>query len=91
MPRFEAADGVNRMSSATATSRRVGGAATGASDTGLPSIWMNSVGCAKLVPADSTIDAISTRYTGQPFPMRSGTVFVIEAARAATMTLPFSD
>ena len=38
-----------------------------------------------------TIDALSTRYTGQPFPMRSGTVFVIEADRAATMTLPFSD
>ena len=38
-----------------------------------------------------TIDAIAERYTGRPFPMRSGTVFVIECDRAATMTLPFTE
>jgi PPOX class probable F420-dependent enzyme len=37
------------------------------------------------------IDAISERYTGQPFPLRSGTVFLVEVERAGTMTLPFSD
>jgi PPOX class probable F420-dependent enzyme len=37
------------------------------------------------------IDALSERYTGQPFPMRSGTVFLVEVERAGTMTLPFSD
>src|SRR3954469_6774490 len=30
-----------------------------------------------------TIDAISERYTGAPFPMRTGTVFLIEPDRAA--------
>jgi PPOX class probable F420-dependent enzyme len=38
-----------------------------------------------------TIDALSVRYTGRPFPMRSGTVFVVEVERAGTMRLPFSD
>ncbi len=35
------------------------------------------------------IDAIAQRYTGNPFPMRSGTVYVIEPERTGTMTLPF--
>jgi PPOX class probable F420-dependent enzyme len=35
------------------------------------------------------IDALAVKYTGKPFPMRSGTVFLIEAARAGAMTLPF--
>jgi PPOX class probable F420-dependent enzyme len=35
------------------------------------------------------IDAISERYTGQPFPMRSGTLFLVEVERAATTALPF--
>jgi PPOX class probable F420-dependent enzyme len=37
------------------------------------------------------IDAISERYTGQPFPLRSGTVFLVEVERAAASTLPFSE
>ena len=37
------------------------------------------------------IDAISVRYTGQPFPMRSGTVFMVEVERAAVTELPFAD
>jgi PPOX class probable F420-dependent enzyme len=38
-----------------------------------------------------TIDAIAMRYTGAPFPMRSGTLYVAEVAQAGTMNLPFSD
>lgn len=38
-----------------------------------------------------SIDAISMRYTGQPFPMRSGTVFLAEVSRAALTELPFAD
>jgi PPOX class probable F420-dependent enzyme len=41
--------------------------------------------------ARPTIDAIATRYTGQPFPMPTGTVFVIDCERASTMTLPFAE
>jgi PPOX class probable F420-dependent enzyme len=37
------------------------------------------------------IDAIAVRYTGQPFPMRSGTIFLAEVSRAALMELPFAD
>ena len=36
-----------------------------------------------------SIDAISMRYTGQPFPMRSGVVFLVEPERAFSMSLPF--
>jgi PPOX class probable F420-dependent enzyme len=36
------------------------------------------------------IDDLSVKYTGQPFPMRSGTVFVIEAEKAGAMKLPFN-
>ena len=35
------------------------------------------------------IDGLALKYTGKPFPMRSGTVFVVEAERAGSMTLPF--
>jgi PPOX class probable F420-dependent enzyme len=35
------------------------------------------------------IDALAVKYTGEPFPMRSGTVFVVEASHAGAMTLPF--
>jgi PPOX class probable F420-dependent enzyme len=35
------------------------------------------------------IDALAMKYTGRPFPMRSGTVYLIEAERAGSMTLPF--
>jgi PPOX class probable F420-dependent enzyme len=37
------------------------------------------------------IDALAERYTGRPFPLRSGPVFLVEVERAGTMTLPFSD
>jgi PPOX class probable F420-dependent enzyme len=36
------------------------------------------------------IDRISDHYIGQPFPMRSGTVFLVEPERSAYVDLPFS-
>ena len=35
------------------------------------------------------IDRLSEKYTGQPFPMRSGIVFRVAVDRAWSMTLPF--
>jgi PPOX class probable F420-dependent enzyme len=35
------------------------------------------------------IDRLSHRYTGSPFPMRSGVVFLVEPERAFSMSLPF--
>src|SRR4051795_9174782 len=35
------------------------------------------------------IDSLAVKYTGRPFPMRSGTVFFIEAERAGHMKLGF--
>ena len=35
------------------------------------------------------IDELAYKYTGEPFPMRSGTLYLIEAERAGSMTLPF--
>ena len=35
------------------------------------------------------IDRLSVRYTGRPFPMRSGVVYRIEPERAFAMDLPF--
>jgi len=40
-------------------------------------------------PAFELIDALALKYTGEPFPMRSGTVFVIGAEKAGSLTLPF--
>jgi PPOX class probable F420-dependent enzyme len=37
------------------------------------------------------IDRISNRYTGKPFPMRSGQVFLIEPVKVGYMELPFED
>jgi PPOX class probable F420-dependent enzyme len=39
----------------------------------------------------AVIDRLSQKYTGQPFPMRSGIVFEIEAERTGFMDLPFRD
>ena len=38
-----------------------------------------------------TIDRLSEKYTGQPFPMRSGVVFVVELDRVNFLELPFRD
>ena len=35
------------------------------------------------------IDRISHKYTGRPFPMRSGVVFLVEPERSGYMELPF--
>jgi PPOX class probable F420-dependent enzyme len=35
------------------------------------------------------IDRLAVKYTGNPFPMRSGVVFLIEPERVQSMTLPF--
>lgn len=37
------------------------------------------------------IDRISLAYTGKPFPMRSGNVYVVETEAQGAMELPFSD
>jgi PPOX class probable F420-dependent enzyme len=35
------------------------------------------------------IDRLSEKYTGGPFPMRSGVVFIVDVERSSAMTLPF--
>lgn len=37
------------------------------------------------------IDRLAQRYTGAPFPMRSGVVYLIEPERVGYMELPFAD
>ena len=41
------------------------------------------------VAALEIIDGLAMKYTGRPFPMRSGVVFLIEVERVQTMQLPF--
>jgi hypothetical protein len=36
------------------------------------------------------IDRISNKYTGKPFPLRQGIVFLIEVERSAVVELPFA-
>ena len=36
------------------------------------------------------IDRLSEKYTGEPFPMRSGTVYLIEPERSGFRVLPFA-
>jgi len=35
------------------------------------------------------IDRLALKYTGAPFPMRSGVVFLVEPEKVQSMTLPF--
>jgi PPOX class probable F420-dependent enzyme len=37
----------------------------------------------------SVIDRLAVKYTGQPFPMRSGVVYLIEPEKVQAMSLPF--
>ena len=37
------------------------------------------------------IDRIAHDYTGRPFPLRSGVVFLVEVEKEWSMTLPFED
>jgi PPOX class probable F420-dependent enzyme len=39
--------------------------------------------------AFALIDPMSERYTGKPFPIRTGRVFLVEVDRAGSMSLPF--
>ena len=41
-------------------------------------------------PALEVMDRLAVRYTGQPFPMRTGVVFLVEPERAWGVTLPFT-
>jgi PPOX class probable F420-dependent enzyme len=38
----------------------------------------------------AVIDALSAKYTGEPFPMRTGIVFLVEPSRTYELTLPFT-
>jgi PPOX class probable F420-dependent enzyme len=40
-------------------------------------------------PALAVMDRLALRYTGRPFPMRSGVLFVIEPEHVGFMELPF--
>jgi PPOX class probable F420-dependent enzyme len=40
-------------------------------------------------PALEIIDRLAVKYTGNPFPMRSGIVFLIEPEKVQRMELPF--
>ncbi|HEX8122335.1 MAG TPA: TIGR03618 family F420-dependent PPOX class oxidoreductase [Solirubrobacteraceae bacterium] len=37
------------------------------------------------------MDATAIKYTGKPFPMRSGTLYVVEPEHVWSMTLPFEE
>ena len=37
------------------------------------------------------IDRLSVAYTGAPFPMRSGVVYLVDVARSTFFELPFTD
>jgi PPOX class probable F420-dependent enzyme len=40
-------------------------------------------------PALVVIDRLAQRYTGRPFPLRSGIVYLVDPERVFSMTLPF--
>ncbi|HSP72233.1 MAG TPA: Clp protease N-terminal domain-containing protein [Gaiellaceae bacterium] len=42
-------------------------------------------------PALEIIDRISVAYIGEPFPMRSGNVYLVDVERSAAVTLPFRE
>ena len=49
---------------------------------------------AEMLEADEAlevIDRLSHDYTGKPFPMRSGVVYLVEVEHEQTMKLPFED
>jgi hypothetical protein len=37
------------------------------------------------------MDRLSDKYTGKPFPMRSGTLYEVEPEKAGLMELPFTE
>ncbi|HET8605656.1 MAG TPA: hypothetical protein VFL66_01365 [Gaiellaceae bacterium] len=40
-------------------------------------------------PALELVDRISDAYIGEPFPERSGSVYLVDVERSAAVTLPF--
>jgi hypothetical protein len=40
-------------------------------------------------PALEVMDRLAQRYTGNPFPMRTGIVYLVEPERVHSMELPF--
>jgi PPOX class probable F420-dependent enzyme len=38
----------------------------------------------------TVIDELSVKYTGEPFPMREGTVYLVDAEKAGALKLPFT-
>jgi PPOX class probable F420-dependent enzyme len=55
--------------------------------------WLRGHVARTLEGADAltVIDELSEKYTGKPFPMRSGVVFVIEVDSQNLLDLPFAD
>jgi PPOX class probable F420-dependent enzyme len=55
------------------------------------SVWVRGRVAATLEDLEAlrVIDRLAEKYTGRPFPMRSGVVYLVEAERAGSMTLPF--
>jgi PPOX class probable F420-dependent enzyme len=55
------------------------------------SVWLRGRVGATLegLEALRVIDRIAEKYTGAPFPMRTGVVYLVEVERAGTITLPF--
>ena len=47
------------------------------------------VGTVEGAEALEIIDRLAVKYTGEPFPMRSGVVFLVEPERARETVLPF--
>jgi PPOX class probable F420-dependent enzyme len=47
------------------------------------------VGIVEGAEALEIIDRLAVKYTGEPFPMRSGVVFLVEPERARLTVLPF--
>ena len=41
-------------------------------------------------PALEAIDRLAVKYTGQPFPMRSGVLYLVEPEKVQQFTLPFT-
>ncbi len=57
------------------------------------SAWVRGTVC-RVIESDAAleiIDLISHAYIGEPFPMRSGNVFVVAAEAQGTAQLPFRD
>jgi hypothetical protein len=41
--------------------------------------------------ADALVDDMACKYTGNPFPLRDNTVYLVEVTRSRFTELPFAD